>query len=223
MTEPGIRILLVDDHQILREGLRSLLDSEPDMKVVAEAGSAKESIRLTVEFVPDIVVMDLGLPDMSGLEAIREIRRLCPGVRTVVLSMHTQREFVLQAIEAGCDGYVPKSTAHTSLLQAIRTVQAGERFLHPKVATVLMESLTNNPTEANQFNQLSDRERDVLKLTAQGYISREIAEQLLLSPKTVETYRQRAMEKLGLEHRSDLIRFALRAGILDEYKTENEL
>ncbi|HEX9029374.1 MAG TPA: response regulator transcription factor [Anaerolineales bacterium] len=223
MTEPDIRILLVDDHQILREGLRSLLDSEPDMKVVAEAGSAKESIRLTVEFVPDIVVMDLGLPDMSGLEAIREIRRLCPGVRTVVLSMHTQREFVLQAIEAGCDGYVPKSTAHTSLLQAIRTVQAGERFLHPKVATVLMESLTNNPTEANQFNQLSDRERDVLKLTAQGYISREIAEQLLLSPKTVETYRQRAMEKLGLEHRSDLIRFALRAGILDEYKTENEL
>ncbi|HEX7976812.1 MAG TPA: response regulator transcription factor [Anaerolineales bacterium] len=222
MTESSIRILLVDDHQILREGLRSLLDSEPDMVVVAEAGSAKEAIRLTVETVPNIVVMDLGLPDMSGLEAIREIRRISPGVRTVVLSMHTQREFVLQAIEAGCDGYVPKSTAHTSLLQAIRTVQSGERFLHPKVATVLMESLTNIPTEADQFNQLSDRERDVLKLTAQGYISREIADQLLLSPKTVETYRQRAMEKLGLEHRSDLIRFALRAGILDEFKTEKE-
>lgn len=221
MTETTIRILLVDDHQILREGLRALLDSEPDMRVVAEAGSGKDAIQLTAKFVPDIVVMDLGLPDMSGLDAIREIRKLEIGVRTVVLSMHTQREFVLQAIDAGCDGYVPKSTAHTSLLQAIRTVHAGERFLHPKVATVLMESLTNTTTEAGQFNQLSDRERDVLKLTAQGFISREIADQLLLSPKTVETYRQRAMEKLGLEHRSDLIRFALRAGILDEYKTQD--
>jgi two-component system response regulator NreC len=219
MTTTTIRILLVDDHQILREGLRALLDSEPDMRVVAEAGNGKDAIRLTAEHIPDIVVMDLGLPDMSGLDAIREIRNLNNGVRTVVLSMHTQKEFVLQAIDAGCDGYVPKSTAHTSLLQAIRTVQAGERFLHPKVATVLIESLTNNTTEAGQFNQLSDRERDVLRLTAQGFISREIADQLLLSPKTVETYRQRAMEKLGLEHRSDLIRFALRAGILDEYKT----
>ena len=221
MTATTIRILLVDDHQILREGLRALLDSETDMRVVAEAGSGKDAIKLTAEHTPDIVVMDLGLPDMSGLDAIREIRKLNNGVRTVVLSMHTQREFVLQAIDAGCDGYVPKSTAHTSLLQAIRTVQAGERFLHPKVATVLMESLANTTTEASQFNQLSDRERDVLKLTAQGYISREIADQLLLSPKTVETYRQRAMEKLGLEHRSDLIRFALRAGILDEFKTHD--
>ena len=220
MTETSIRILLVDDHQILREGLRALLESEPDLIVVAEAGNGKEAIRLTEERKPDVVVIDIGLPDMSGLEVIREIRNLNNEVRTVVLSMHTQREFVLQAIDAGCDGYVPKSSAHTSLLQAIRTIQSGERFLHPKVATVLMESLANTTTEADQFKLLSDRERDVLKLTAQGFISREIAEQLLLSPKTVETYRQRAMEKLGLEHRSDLIRFALRAGILDEYKTQ---
>jgi two-component system response regulator NreC len=220
VTETSIRILLVDDHQILREGLRALLESEPDLIVVAEAGNGKEAIRLTEERKPDVVVIDIGLPDMSGLEVIREIRNLNNEVRTVVLSMHTQREFVLQAIDAGCDGYVPKSSAHTSLLQAIRTIQSGERFLHPKVATVLMESLANTTTEADQFKLLSDRERDVLKLTAQGFISREIAEQLLLSPKTVETYRQRAMEKLGLEHRSDLIRFALRAGILDEYKTQ---
>ncbi len=222
MTATPIRIILVDDHQILREGLRALLESEPDLRVVAEAGNGKDAIRLAERHVPDIVVMDLGLPDMSGLEAIREIRKLGIGVRTLVLSMHTEREFVLQAIDAGCDGYIPKSTAHVSLLQAIRTVQAGESYLHPKVATVLMESLTNTATEADQFNQLSDRERDVLKLSAQGYISREIADRLLLSPKTVETYRQRGMEKLGLEHRSDLIRFALRAGILDEYKTNEE-
>lgn len=219
MIDKMIHILLVDDHQILREGLRALLESEPDIHVVAETGSGQEAIRLTMERHPDIVVMDLGLPDMSGLDAMREIRQRTEGVRTVVLSMHTGREFVLQAIDAGCDGYVPKSTAHTSLLQAIRTVHAGERFLHPKVAAVLMDSISHTATEAEQFNQLSERERDVLKLTAQGFISREIAEQLLLSPKTVETYRQRAMEKLGLEHRSDLIRFALRAGILDEFKS----
>ncbi len=222
MTETSIRIILVDDHQILREGLRALLESEPDLRVIAEAGNGKDAIRLVEKHVPDIVVMDLGLPDMSGLEAIREIRKLNIGVRILVLSMHTEREFVLQAIDAGCDGYIPKSTAHISLMQAIRTIQAGESYLHPKVATVLMESLTNTTTEADQYNQLSDRERDVLKLSAQGYISREIADQLLLSPKTVETYRQRGMEKLGLEHRSDLIRFALRAGILDEYKTNDE-
>lgn len=215
-----IRILLVDDHQILREGLRVLLEGETGLAVVAEAGSGQEAIRLAAHCRPDLVVIDLGLPDMSGLEAIRQIRQHDPRMRIVVLSMHTQREFVLQAIELGCDGYVPKSTAHVSLLEAIRTVIAGERFLHPKVAGVLMDSLAQHVSETDQFNALSERERDVLKLTAQGYISREIADTLVLSPKTVETYRQRAMEKLGLDSRPALVRFALRAGLLDEGAAE---
>jgi DNA-binding NarL/FixJ family response regulator len=208
--------LLADDHQILREGLRALLEGEPDLAVVAEAGTGQETIALAAHYRPDVVVIDLGLPDMSGFEAIRRMRQQEPGLRIVVLSMHTQREFVLQAVELGCEGYVPKSTAHLSLLQAIRTVHAGERFLHPKVAGVLMDSLAHTAGEADRFNALSERERDVLRLTAQGYISREIADRLVLSPKTVETYRQRAMDKLGLENRPALVRFAVRAGLLDD-------
>lgn len=218
MSVVPTRILLVDDHQILREGLRALLETEGDLAVVAEAGTGQAAIDLAAEHKPEIVVIDLGLPDMSGFEAIRRIRLAHDAVRIVILSMHTEREFVLQAVALGCEAYVPKSTAHLSLLQAIRAVQGGERFLHPQLASTLMESLTHARTEAEQFQALSEREQAVLRLTAQGYIGREIGEQLMLSPKTVETYRQRAFDKLGLEHRSDLIRFALRAGILDEFK-----
>jgi two-component system response regulator NreC len=186
---------------------------------VAEAGTGQAAIDLAAACHPDLMVIDLGLPDMSGFEAIRQIRLAASAVRIVVLTMHTEREFVLQAVAMGCEAYVPKSTAHLSLLQAIRAVQAGGRFLHPQVTAVLMDSLTHTRTEVEQFQALSEREQAVLRLTAQGYLGREIGEQLMLSPKTVETYRQRAFEKLGLEHRSDLIRFALRAGILDDFKT----
>ncbi len=217
-TKP-VRILLVDDHKVLRDGLRSLLESEDDLVVIAEAGTGQEAIALTQEHQPDVIVMDLGLPDMSGLEVIRTIRESNKESRIVVLSMYSRREFVVPAIEAGCDGYVPKSTTHTSLLEAIRVVLRGERFLHPTVATVLMESISNKQSDAEKFAALSEREQDVLRLSVLGFTSREIGEQLFISPKTADTYRQRAMEKLELNHRSDLIKFALRAGILDDYKT----
>lgn len=217
-TKP-VRVLLVDDHKVLRDGLRSLLESEDDLVVIAEAGTGQEAIALTQEHKPDVVVMDLGLPDMSGLEVIRTIRESNKESRIVVLSMYSRREFVVPAIEAGCDGYVPKSTTHTSLLEAIRVVLRGERFLHPTVATVLMESISNKQSDAEKFAALSEREQDVLRLSVLGFTSREIGEQLFISPKTADTYRQRAMEKLELNHRSDLIKFALRAGILDDYKT----
>jgi two-component system response regulator NreC len=212
-----ITILLVDDHKVLRDGLRALMESEPDLKVVAEIGNGRDAIRLAQELQPDIIVMDLGLPDISGLEAIRAIRAANVESRIIVLSMYIRREFVRPAIEAGCDGYVPKSSTHTSLLEAIRVVLTGERYLHPKAATALVESVTAKETEADLFKQLSEREQDVLRLTALGFTSREIGEKLIISSKTVETYRQRAMEKLHLKHRSDLVRFALRADILDDY------
>lgn len=216
MNTQALRILLVDDHQILRDGIRVLLDGEPGMHVIGECGSGGEALELAGRDQPDLVVLDISLPDMSGLDVLRQLRDRQPGLNVIVLSMHTQREFVLQAIAAGCAAYVPKSTAHTSLLEAIQAVRRGERFLHPKVAAVLIETFGRDMSEIEQFQALSDRERDVLQLTAWGYNSREIGEKLALSPKTVETYRQRAMEKLGLEHRTDLIRFALRAGILGE-------
>lgn len=216
MNTQALRILLVDDHQILRDGIRVLLDGEPGMHVIGECGSGAEALELAGRDQPDLVVLDISLPDMSGLDVLRQLRERQPMLSVIVLSMHTQREFVLQAIAAGCAAYVPKSTAHTSLLEAIQAVRRGERFLHPKVAAVLIGTFGRDMSEIEQFQALSDRERDVLQLTAWGFNSREIGEKLALSPKTVETYRQRAMEKLGLEHRTDLIRFALRAGILGE-------
>lgn len=213
-----ITILLVDDHVVLRDGLRVLLDDEPGLRVVGEAGTGAEALRLAAELQPDIIIMDIGLPDMSGVDVIRDIRSQNETTRIIVLSMYTRREFVVPAVEAGCDGYIPKSSTHTDLLAAIPVVLRGERYLHPKAATALVRSFTGQLSAGEQFAALSEREQTVLQLTALGFTSREIGEKLIISPKTADTYRQRAMEKLGLAHRSDLIQFALRAGILDDYR-----
>ena len=209
-----IKIVLADDHKVLRDGLRALLEGEADLKVVAEAGTAEEAVNLASRLISDVVVMDLGMPG-GGLNAIRKIRANESPVRIVVLSMHSGREIVMEALQAGCDGYVPKSSAHTDLIQAIRTVQDGKRFLHPEATTALIDELLDKQEESKLLNLLSERELDVLKLTAMGFTSREIGEQLALSPKTVDTYRERAMMKLNIEHRPDIVRFALRAGLLD--------
>lgn len=213
--ETKIRILLADDHKVLRDGLRALLEGEGDIEVVAEAGTVEDAVQFTEKFLPDVVVMDLGMPGGSGLDAIRLIRQKELGVRIVVLSMHSGREMVMQVLQAGSDGYVPKSSAHTDLIQAIRTIYKGQRFLHPEATTALVDELLDKQEESKLVSILSERERDVLKLTAMGYTSREIGDQLALSPKTVDTYRERAMMKLKIEHRTDIIRFALRAGLLD--------
>jgi two-component system response regulator NreC len=216
MNKTPIRVLLADDHQMLRDGLRALLNSQPDMQVVAEAGTGNDAIRLAGEARPDVIVMDLGMPGVSGLDAIQAIRRQNLSTRIVVLSMHGGREIITQALQAGADGYVPKSSAHESLLQAIRVVYTGQRFLHPSTATALVDQLLEEQREKKLLENLSDRETEVLRWTAMGFTSREVGQRLALSPKTVDTYRQRAMEKLDLNNRSDLIRFALRAGLLDD-------
>jgi len=210
-----IKILLADDHKMLRDGLRALLEEEADMEVVAEAGTVDDAVEITEKSKPDVIVMDLGMPGGSGLDAIREIRRRELPVRIVVLSMHSGREVVMQVLQAGSDGYVPKSSAHTDLIQAIRIVHKGQRFLHPEATTALVDDLLDKQEESKLVSLLSERERDVLKLTAMGFTSRGIGEKLALSPKTVDTYRERAMMKLNIEHRTDVIRFALRAGLLD--------
>lgn len=213
--EIKIKILLADDHKMLRDGLRALLEEETDMEVVAEAGTVDETIQKAERSMPDVIVMDLGMPGGSGLDAIREIRKKELPVRIVVLSMHSGREIVMQVLQAGSDGYVPKSSAHTDLILAIRTVFNGERFLHPEATTMLVDELLDKQEESKMVELLSERERDVIKLTAMGFTSREIGKKLALSPKTVDTYRERAMAKLKIEHRPDIIRFALRAGLLD--------
>lgn len=217
MSEQRVRILLVDDHKILRDGLRVLLESEDDLAIVGEADTGAQAIALAASLQPDVIIMDISLPDMSGLDAIRIIRQTDVSCRILVLSMYSRREFVAQALAAGCDGYVPKSATHTSLVQAIAVIMAGERYLHPTAATALVGARSGEQSETERFNELSEREQTVLRLTVLGFNSREVGERLILSPKTVDTYRTRAMEKLGVEHRSDLIQFALRAGILQGY------
>jgi two-component system response regulator NreC len=213
-----ISILLVDDHHVLRDGLRALLETETGLEVIGEASSGQEAIQLARDFKPDVVIMDLGLPGISGFEASQQILSENDQIKIVILSMHIKKNFVAKAIEIGCAGFVPKSSTHESLLEAIRTVQAGENYLHPKAASALFNSMSGGPDPKTMFSELTDREQQVIRLAAMGFTSQEIGEKLVISPKTVDTYRQRAYQKLEISGRSDLIKFAARAGILDELK-----
>ena len=215
-----ITVLLVDDHQVLRDGLRVLIESEDDMQVIGDAESGDEAIEKLSSMQPDVIVLDLGMPGMSGLETIREIRRREVPSKIVVLSMHNDREAVTQAITAGSDGYVPKSTTHISLLEAIRVVHSGESYLHPSAASAVISELKDKQDREQLLEILSSREREVLRLIAMGHTSREIGEKLSLSPKTIDTYRRRAMNKLDLEGRSDVVRFALKSGLLNNKSAE---
>jgi DNA-binding NarL/FixJ family response regulator len=211
-----IRILLVDDHSLMRTGVRMVLQAEPDMEVVGEAETGDEGVRKAVELRPDVVLMDLSMPGMGGLEATRRITAAETGARLLVLTMHAEEEYLLPVLEAGGSGYVTKHSADTDLVDAVRVVARGDVFLYPSAATVLTRSLrTPRPPAADDPAELlSPREREVLALTAEGYSSTEIGGRLHLSHKTVETYRQRLMDKLNLHHRSELVRFALTRGLL---------
>jgi DNA-binding NarL/FixJ family response regulator len=211
-----IRILLADDHGIVRAGLRSLLDSQPDMVVVAEVDNGTDAIEATRQHVPEVVVADLSMPG-GGLEAIRGITALNLRSRVLVLTVHAEERYLLPVLEAGGSGYVRKSSAHTDLLNAIRTVARGEVFLDPAATKTLLRGYLGRVHSGDELDLgevLSEREREVVKLTAEGYTAQQAAELLSLSPKTVETYRHRAMQKLGLANRAELVQYALRAGLL---------
>lgn len=211
-----VRILLADDHAVLRAGLRALLDAEPDLTVVGEASTGEEAIEKAKTLEPDVVVMDLSMPGIGGLEATRRIHQQEGKTRVLVLTMHAEEEFLLPVLEAGGSGYVRKTRADEDLTQAIRTVARDEVFLYPSATKILLQGYKTVEAggEKSPLERLSERERDVLALTAEGFSSSEIGERLFISPKTVDTYRSRIMEKLELRHRSELVRFALRTGLL---------
>jgi DNA-binding NarL/FixJ family response regulator len=212
----NIRILLADDHAVLRAGLRALLEAEHDLEVVGEAGTGEEAVDRTRLSRPDVVVMDLSMPGMGGLEATRQIAALNQGTRVLVLTVHAEEEYLLPVLEAGGSGYVRKTSADEDLIEAIHTVARNEVFLYPSAAKLLLQGYRTAEAggEIDPTEPLSDREREVLALTAEGFSSSEIGKKLFLSPKTVDTYRARIMQKLGLTHRSELVRFALRTGML---------
>ena len=211
-----IRILLVDDHPVLRSGLEALLGLEPDLEVVGQASTGEDGVERTRALRPDVVVMDLAMPGMGGLEATRQIGELGTGARVLVLTSQAEEEFLLPVLEAGGSGYVRKTSADEDLIRAIRAVARDEVFLYPSATRLLLRTYraAEEKGEASPIEKLSEREREVLALTAEGYSSGEIGKKLYLSPKTVDTYRARLMQKLGLSHRSDLVRLALNSGLL---------
>lgn len=215
MIPDKIRVLLADDHAVLRGGLRALLSLEPDMDVVGEVSTGEEAIERVRALRPHVVVMDLAMPGMGGMEATRQVTALDLGTRVLILTSHAEEEYLLPVLEAGASGYVQKTSADKDLILAVRTVARDEVFLYPSATRLLLRGYkTAGHGEDDPLHDLSEREREVLKLTAEGYGSGEIGKKLFLSPKTVDTYRSRLMQKLGLTHRAELVRFALETGVL---------
>ena len=214
-----IRLLIVDDHRVVRVGLRTLLESEADIAVVGEAGNGAEALAAAQQFLPDVVVMDISMPEMDGLEATRRIRAVCPNTHVLILTVHAQERYLFPVLKAGASGYVLKSTVDTELVDAIRAVAQGGAFLYPSAMRMVLEDyLARIQAGAGQdaYESLSEREREVLKLVALGHTAGEIADQLALSTKSVETYRARIMEKLGLDSRPALVKYALARGLLTD-------
>ena len=209
-----IRILVADDHQIVREGLVSMLSRERDMEVIAEARGGREAVRRAVELEPDVVVMDIAMPGLNGIEATRQLLECRPEARVIVLSMHSDRRYVMESLRAGGRGYLLKGQGFADLAGAIRAVAAGRVYLSPDVASVLVEALLGDARGAgSSYDLLSPREREVLQLVAEGHTNKEIAAKLCLSIKTVQTHRATLMDKLDLHSIAELTRYAIREGL----------
>ncbi len=214
-----IRILLADDHRILRDGIRALLNDEPDMAVVGEADNGRWAVEQAHALRPDVVLMDIAMPLLNGLEATRQIRRDHPEIRVLILTMHQNEEYVPQVLEAGASGYVLKHAAAHELVTAIRAVAQGAAFFSPEIARTLANAYVglrhqDESQPPTPFDDLTSREREILQLVAEGYTNREIAEMLNISFKTVKTHRLHLMQKLELHDRGDLIKYAIQKGII---------
>jgi DNA-binding NarL/FixJ family response regulator len=208
-----IRILIADDHGVVAEGLKHVIEAQADMEVVAIVGDGREAVQRTGELRPDVVLMDLSMPELNGADATRVILEQDPGRRVIVLSMYAEHEYVRRALQAGALGYVVKRSAGKDVVDAIRAVQAGQRYISPQVAEAVIEERGKAGKE-DRLARLSTREREVLQLLAEGRTGSEIAQRLSLSPKTVETYRARLVEKLGIRDVAGLVRFAIQRGII---------
>jgi DNA-binding NarL/FixJ family response regulator len=212
-----IRVVLADDHPVVREGLRLLVDAQPDMRVVGEAADGEAAWRAAKALAPDVLVMDLSMPVLGGAQATERVRRDCPNVKVLALTVHEERDYLTQLLRAGASGYVLKRAAAAELVRAVRTVACGGTYIDPTLAGSLVEGYLDAQatSERGPDDTLSDREREVLIRIAQGFSNKEIAAELELSVKTVETYKGRVSEKLGLRTRVDIVRYAARQGWLD--------
>jgi two-component system response regulator NreC len=215
MTE--IRVLLAEDHTIVRKGLRSLLDADPAITVVGEAENGRQAIDQVERLLPDVVVMDIAMPGLNGLEATRQIKKRFPEVQVLILTVHTAQEYILQILRAGASGYLVKQAAPTDLVQAIQAAHRGDTFLSPSISRKVIEEYVlqaSAAAELDSYDTLTDREREVLQLIAEGSSTRQIAEQLHISVKTVETHRAHLMDKLQLRSTAELTQYAIRKGVI---------
>jgi two-component system, NarL family, response regulator NreC len=211
------RLLLVDDHAVVRSGLRMLLSSQRDMEIVGEAGTAAEALAMAAQVAPDVILMDIGLPDKSGIEATREIKLRFPKIAVVALTIHEDEEYFFKMLDAGASGYVPKRAAPEELLSAIQIAAAGEVYLYPSLAKLLVRDYLSSDhpgDEKTGLDGLTGRESEVLTHLAEGASNDEIAKALVISPKTVERHRENIMKKLNLHSRAELVRYAIRKGII---------
>lgn len=212
----ALTIILADDHHMMRQGLRMLLEAEEDFRVVAEAGDGREAARLAERFTPDILIVDVMMPGLNGLEVTRQVGQRSPRTRVIMLSMYSNEAYVLEALRNGAAGYVLKEASATDLIQAVREVVAGRRYLSPPLSEHAIEAYVQKAQDGlfDPYEALTTREREVLQLAAEGRTNADIAAALCVSPRTVETHRAHLMHKLGLHSQADLIRYALRRGIL---------
>jgi two-component system, NarL family, response regulator NreC len=217
VTNDIIRVVLADDHTVVRTGLKAVLSSAKDIEVVGEAKNGREAVALAERLKPDVIVMDLTMDELDGTQATKEIVAKGLACRVLVLTMHAEEDYLVPLIEAGAAGFLVKSVADRELVDAVRAVAHGDMYVRPSAARVLARGLTKKDpakAEREQYEKLTERERDVLRFVAQGFSAPEIGERLFISPKTVDTYKQRIQEKMGLTHRSDYVQIALRLGLL---------
>lgn len=217
MTPDLIRVILADDHAVVRAGLKAVLGAAQDIDIVGEAKDGKEAVALAERLNPDVIVMDLSMGEADGTAATKEIVAKGLRSRVLILTMHAEEDYLVPLLEAGAAGYLVKSAADRELVDAVRAVARGDLYVRPSAARILAKGLTKkDPAQAerDRFEKLTTRERDVLRLVAEGYSAPEIGEKLFISPKTVDTYKQRVNEKLGLSHRADYVKLALKLGLI---------
>jgi two-component system response regulator NreC len=213
---PKIRLLLVDDHEIVRAGIKMLFLAEKDMEVVGEVGSGEAAIEAVEELNPDVVIMDVAMPGMSGIEATQQIKKASPATAVLALTMYEDEQYFFEMLNAGASGYIPKRAAPDDLVSAIRAVSQGNVFLHSTLAKFLMKEMVDQPASASTpaVEELTPREREVLTYIAEGYTNREIAEALVISVKTVDRHRENIMQKLNLHSRVELVKYAIEKGLI---------
>jgi DNA-binding NarL/FixJ family response regulator len=219
MTTDIIRVILADDHAVVRAGVKAVLASAKDIQVVGEGSSGRDAIALAERFDPDVIVMDLSMGEMDGITATQEMVQKKIRAKILILTMHAEDAYLMKVLEAGASGYLVKSAADRELIDAVRALAHGDMYMQPTAARALAQGIkrkSEHADERERYEKLTDRERDVLRYVANGFSAPEIGEKLFISPKTVDTYKQRINEKLGLSHRSDYVEFALKLGLLGQ-------